>query len=59
MFKNDLILDMVESLGANIGKALCDEKDDGEQIVIENLSDKDMLLVVLKKMIFEYKYNKS
>ena len=59
MFKNDLILDMVESLGRNIGKALSDEKDDSEKIVIDNLSDKDMILVILKRMIFEYKYNEA
>lgn len=59
MFKNDLILDMVESLGRSIGKAISGEKDDSEIIIIENLSDKDMLLAILKKMIFENKYNEA
>lgn len=59
MFKNDLILDMVESLGRNIGKSIFDEKDDSEKIVIENFCDKDMLLLILKKMILENKYNEA
>lgn len=59
MFKNDLILDMVESLGRNIGKAISNEKDEGEKIIIENLSDKDILLAILKRMIFECKYNEA
>lgn len=49
MFKNDWILDMVESFGKNLGKVITDEKDDSERNVIENLSDKDILLIILKK----------
>ncbi|EJT5931258.1 DUF6483 family protein [Clostridium perfringens] len=59
MFKNDLILDIVESLGRNIGKALSDEKSESETITIENLSDKDMLLLILKKMIYCGKYSEA
>lgn len=59
MFKNDYILDMVESLGKNIGKSLSDKKDDSEKISIENLSDKDMLLIILKKMVIEKRYNEA
>lgn len=59
MFRNDWILDMVESFGRNLGKAMTDEKDDGERIIIENLSDKDILLIILKKMIFDKKYNEG
>lgn len=59
MFKNDYILDMVESLGKNIAKSLTGKKDDGEKISIENLSDKDMLLIILKKMVVEKKYNEA
>jgi hypothetical protein len=59
MFKNDWILDMVESFGRNLGKAMTDEKDDAERIIIENLSDKDILLIILKRMISDKKYNEA
>lgn len=59
MFRNDWILDMVESFGRNLGKAITDEKDDSERIIIENLSDKDILLIILKKMISDKKYNEG
>ncbi|SCJ61399.1 Uncharacterised protein [uncultured Clostridium sp.] len=59
MFKNDYILDMVESLGKNIGKSLTGKKEDGEKISIENLSDKDMLMIILKKMVIDKKYNEA
>lgn len=59
MFRNDWILDMVESFGKNLGKAITDEKDDSERNVIENLSDKDILLIILKKMISDKKYNEA
>ena len=59
MFRNDWILDMVESFGRNLGKAMTDEKDDSERIIIENLSDKDILVIILKKMISDKKYNEA
>lgn len=59
MFKNDLILEMVESLGRNIGKVITDEEDEGEKIVVENLSDKDMLQSILRKMIYDKNYNEA
>lgn len=59
MFKNDLILHMAESLGENIRKSGLDEKDDCEEIVIENLCDRDMIVVILKKMIIDKKYNET
>lgn len=59
MFKNDYILDLVEYLGKNIGKSLTGKKEDGEKISIENLSDKDMLLIILKKMVIDKKYNEA
>ena len=59
MFKNDYLLDMIESLGKNIGKSLTGKKEDGEKISIENLSDKDMLLIILKKMVIDKKYNEA
>ena len=40
-------------------KAMTDEKDDSERNVIENLSDKDILLIILKKMISDKKYNEA
>ncbi|MBU3107308.1 hypothetical protein [Clostridium gasigenes] len=49
MINNDFILKMVESLGKNIGKAIFDVKEDSEPIIFENLSDKDILLIMLKK----------
>ena len=59
MINNDFILKMVESLGKNIGKAIFDVKEDSEPIIFENLSDKDILLIMLKKMISDKKYNEA
>lgn len=50
---------MIEELGKNMGKTICDVKEDPEPIMIENLSDKDILLIMLKKMISEKKYNEA
>lgn len=57
--KNDYMLDMVEAFGKNLGKTLCDEKEEIEPIIIENLSDKDIMLVILRKMIHEEKFNEA
>jgi len=57
--KNDWILDMVESFGKSMGKTILNVKDDPEPIVIENLTDKDILLIALKKLISEKKFNEA
>lgn len=59
MFKNDFILDVAESLGKNIGKAITDEKDDNDIVVIENLSNKDDLLLILKEALLNKNYNEG
>lgn len=59
MIKNDYILDMVESLGKSFGKLISEVKEDPEPIAIENLSDKDILIIMLKKMITNGKYNEA
>lgn len=59
MINNDLILKIIEDLGKNMGKAIFDVKDDSDPIVLENLSDKDILLIMLKKMISDKKYNEA
>lgn len=57
--KNDYMLDMVESFGKNLGKMFFDEKEEIEPIVIENLSDKDIMKVILQKLIYEGKFNEA
>lgn len=59
MFKNDYLLDLSEALGKNIGKTIKNEKDDTETVSIENLSDKDMLLIILRKLLMEKRYNEA
>lgn len=57
--KNDYILDMVENLGRSLGKLVVDSEDDSEPIIVEDLSDKDMIKVILKKFIYEKKYSEA
>lgn len=59
VMKNDYMLDMVESFGKNLGKMFFDEKEEIEPIVIENLSDKDIMKVILQKLIYEGKFNEA
>lgn len=59
MIKNDWILDMVESFGKSMGKTVLNVKEDPEPIVFDNLSDKDILLIVLRKLISEKKFNEA
>lgn len=59
MINKDLILKIIEDLGKNMGKAIFDIKEDSDPIVLENLSDKDILLIMLKKMISDKKYNQA
>ncbi len=59
MRRNDYILDMVEELGKNLVKLIIDSEEDSEPILVENLSDKDMILVILKKLIYDKKYDKG
>ncbi|MCM1992105.1 DUF6483 family protein [Oceanirhabdus seepicola] len=59
MIKNDYILDLVESFGKTIGKVVSEVKEDPEPIIIENLSDKDMTMIILKKMLYGKKFNEA
>lgn len=59
MMKNDWILDMVESFGKGMGKTVFNVKEAPEPIVFESLSDKDILLIVLRKLISEKKFNEA
>lgn len=52
---NDYILKLIETLSRNTAKAIFDVKEDAEPITIENMSDKDILVLTLKKMISEKK----
>ena len=49
MINDDLILKIIEDLGKNMGKAIFDAQEDSDPIVLENLSDKDSILIMLKK----------
>lgn len=57
MIKNDYILDMVETLGKALGKLVFDVKEEGEVQEIGNLSDKDIIIIILKKFIEDGNYN--
>lgn len=57
--KNDYMLDLVETFGKNLGKTLFNEKEEIEPIVIENLCDKDIMKVILQKLIHEGKFNEA
>lgn len=57
MLKNDYILDLAESLGKALGKGITQKKDDVLPISIENLSDKDMIMILLKHHIQENRFN--
>ena len=51
MIKDDYVLNKVEDLGKKIVKILFKVNDDPKPIVIENLADRDILVITLKKMI--------
>ncbi len=57
--KKDIILDMVEGLGKNIGKALAKVKEEPETTEIQNFSDKEVLVLLLRKLISDKKYNEA
>lgn len=59
MFKKDVFLDMVESLGKNIGKTITHDKSESEAITIENLSDRDMLSIILRKKLYAKEYGEA
>ena len=59
MLKKDFLLDLAESLGKNIANSITNAKNDSDRISIESLSDKDMIFIILKKMISEKKYNEA
>lgn len=58
-FKNDFILDMVNSFGHGLAKTLFKVKDEGEPIEIGNLSDKDIITIILKKLIVEGNFSEA
>lgn len=57
--RNDYILDLAESLGKKLGKLVHNAKEDSEPITIENLTDKDILKLNLKKLISKGAYNEA
>lgn len=59
MKRNDFILEIVESLGKSFGKLVFEVNEEADPIVIENLSDKDMILIILRKLISDRKYNEA
>lgn len=58
--RNDYVLDMVEDLSRGIMKLITKKSDDNsETIVVEALSDKDKILVILRKLISERRYSEA
>lgn len=58
--RNDYVLDMVEDLSRGIMKLITKKSDDdSETIVVEALSDKDKILVILRKLISERRYSEA
>lgn len=58
--KNDLLIDMAEDLGRSLMRLIVDDdSDDSETIVVENLTDKDKILIILKKLISEKRYSEG
>lgn len=58
--RNDLLIDMAEDLGRSLMRLIVDDdSDDSEAIVVENLTDKDKILIVLKKLISETRYSEG
>lgn len=58
--KNDLLIDMAEDLGRSLMRLIVDDdSDDSETIVVENLTDKDRILIILKKLIAENRYSEG
>lgn len=58
-FKNDFILDMVNTFGHGLAKTIFKVKDEGEPIEIGNLSDKDIITIILKKLIVEGNFSEG
>ncbi len=58
--RNDLLIDMAEDLGRSLMRLILDDdSDDSEIIVVENLTDKDKILIILKKLIAEKRYSEG
>lgn len=58
--RNDLLIDMAEDLGRSLMRLIVDDdSDDSETIVVENLTDKDKILIILKKLISEKRYSEG
>ncbi|MEG0295106.1 MAG: DUF6483 family protein [Clostridium sp.] len=59
MFKNDIMLDMIESFSKNVAKTLLNKKSDSEPIVFNNYEDNEVLMIILNKMLVEKKFNEA
>ena len=57
--KNDYMLDLVESFRKGLADVLFDVETEIEPIIIEDMSDKDMLHLIIKRMISTSKYNEA
>lgn len=55
--KNDFILDTVETFGKNLGKTMMNTKEEGQVVEIENMTDKDILIIYLKRLLVAKKYS--
>ena len=54
---NDYILDMVEALGENLGKAVFEVENEIIPISIDAMTDKDMLMITLSKILNANHFN--
>ena len=57
--KHDFLLDKFEGFSKALAKTLFDVKEDVDPIQFNNLSNKDILYIVLKKLLKEGEFNKG
>ena len=57
--KHDFLLDKFEGFSKALAKTLFDVKEDVDPIQFDNLSDKDIIYIVLKKLLKEGEFNKG
>ena len=57
--KHDFLLDKFEGFSKALAKTLFDVKEDVDPIQFDNLSNKDILYIVLKKLLKEGEFNKG
>ena len=55
----DYLLDMVEALGENLGKSVFEVESEITPISIEAMTDKDMLMITLAKLLNINQFNKA